>query len=231
MLRDSIKNEEYFINFLDEENERINKFLNNIETESVQKDRIPNILAKIFGINLGIIVAKYSLGKDKDDIIKDYDMALHFLEMDWDKKDGYYVELLWLLSMGILLNINENKFNTLIKVIDAGNYNDYIMDYLIGFRKKDRKLNNKILFKKPYGYLMEIFNATDNLKIDMIKIYLKEKWYKEHKDCFWHNNHKSQYNTYFGYWSFEAGAIVKILNINDNDLRECKYYPYDMVHW
>jgi hypothetical protein len=207
VLRDSIKNEEYFINFLAEENERINKFLNNIETGNVQKDRIPNILAKIFGISLGIIVAKYSLGKDKDEIIKDYDMALHFLEMEWDKKDGYYVELLWLLSMGILLNISENKFNTLIKTIDAGNYNDYIMDYLIGFRKKDRKLNNKILFKKPYGYLLEIFNVTDNLKVDMMKFYLKEKWYKEHKDCFWYNNHKSQYNTYFGYWSFESLGV------------------------
>jgi hypothetical protein len=231
MLRDTVKNEEYFISFLGDENERINKLLKSIETGNVPKDRIQNILAKIFGISLGIVIAKYSLGADKDDIIKDYDLVLHFLEMEWDKKDGYYVEFLWLLSMGILLNINENNFTTLIKIIDEGNYNDYIIDYLISYRKKDRKLNNKILFKEPYNCLMEIFDTTDNLKIDMMKIYLNEKWYKGHEDCFWHNNHKSQYNTYFGYWSFEAGAIVKVLNINDNDLRQCKYYPYDMVHW
>ncbi|MDR4190445.1 hypothetical protein COL87_26390 [Bacillus pseudomycoides] len=34
-----------------------------------------------------------------------------------------------------------------------------------------------------------------------------------------------------GYWSFESGAIAKILNLDDSTLRDTPYYPYDMVHY
>jgi hypothetical protein len=205
--------------------------LKNIETGNIPKERIPNVLAEVFQTSLGIVVADYSSGKNKDDIIKDYDRTLHFLEMDWNKKNGYYVELLWLLSMAILLEIDDGKFDKLVGIIDNENYNDYIIDYFVGFRKNGRKFHDKILFKEPYGNLAELIDSSDESKIDKIKDYLNKKWYKGHKDSFWYNNHNSKHNTYFGYWSFEAGAIVKVLNLNDKDLIKCKYYPYDMVHW
>jgi hypothetical protein len=226
MLRDTIKNEEYFANFLAEDNERINKFISNIEINSIPKDRIQNVLAKIFGISIGIIVADYSFGKNKEDIIKDYNRALHFLEMDWDKS-AEYVALLWLLSIGILLDIENDTFNKLVKIIDTENYNDGIIDFLIN----GTTITDKILYKEPYRFLMEILNLPDNLKIEKLKIYLNEKWYKGHRDSYWYDNHKSKHNTYFGYWSFEVGAIIKKIKLNDSDLKKCKYYPYEMVHW
>lgn len=36
---------------------------------------------------------------------------------------------------------------------------------------------------------------------------------------------------YSGYWSFESGAVVKILGLDDNELEDVKYYPYDLVHF
>ena len=33
----------------------------------------------------------------------------------------------------------------------------------------------------------------------------------------------------FGYWSFESGALVKILGLDDSSLKEVQYYPYDML--
>ena len=36
---------------------------------------------------------------------------------------------------------------------------------------------------------------------------------------------------YYGYWSFEAGAIAKILNLDDSNLKNVPYYPYDLVHY
>ena len=32
-------------------------------------------------------------------------------------------------------------------------------------------------------------------------------------------------------WSFEAGAIAKILNLDDECLKGAKYYPYDLAHF
>jgi hypothetical protein len=44
-------------------------------------------------------------------------------------------------------------------------------------------------------------------------------------------HHKSQWNIHSGYWSFESGALVKILGLDDSSLKDTQYYPYDMVHW
>ena len=45
------------------------------------------------------------------------------------------------------------------------------------------------------------------------------------------DSHKSSENVYYGYWSFEAGAIAKILNLDDSSLKDVPYYPYDLVHY
>lgn len=58
-----------------------------------------------------------------------------------------------------------------------------------------------------------------------------KKWYKLHKDAAWYDSHKSKQDIYNGYWSFEAGAIAKILNIEDSSLKDEPYYPYDLVHF
>ena len=45
------------------------------------------------------------------------------------------------------------------------------------------------------------------------------------------NVHKIEFDKlYYGYWCFEAGAIVKRLGFDDEDLKNEQYYPYDMVH-
>ncbi|WP_149023628.1 PoNe immunity protein domain-containing protein [Listeria rocourtiae] len=36
---------------------------------------------------------------------------------------------------------------------------------------------------------------------------------------------------YSGYWSYESGAIAKVLQLDDEVLKEVKYYPYDLVHY
>ncbi|MFR3583138.1 MAG: PoNe immunity protein domain-containing protein [Coprococcus sp.] len=41
----------------------------------------------------------------------------------------------------------------------------------------------------------------------------------------------SKQNTYYGYWIYEAGAICKILRLDDEELKEQQYYPYDLVHF
>ena len=47
----------------------------------------------------------------------------------------------------------------------------------------------------------------------------------------WYECHKHQGKLYFGYWSFESGANIKILGLDDSILKGISYYPYDMVHF
>ncbi|RKO68268.1 DUF1911 domain-containing protein [Sphingobacterium puteale] len=42
--------------------------------------------------------------------------------------------------------------------------------------------------------------------------------------------HHTKCNIHTGYWSFESGALVKILGLDDGHFKELQYYPYDLVH-
>lgn len=69
---------------------------------------------------------------------------------------------------------------------------------------------------------------TRKVKKMLEKAEIKD-WYNE--DCGCYETHKSKQNIYYGYWSFEAGAIAKILNLDDSRLKDVPYYPYDLVHY
>lgn len=36
---------------------------------------------------------------------------------------------------------------------------------------------------------------------------------------------------YRGYWCLESAVLVKTLKLDDTELKDCKYYPYDMAHY
>ena len=69
------------------------------------------------------------------------------------------------------------------------------------------------------------------LNTEDIKAYLEKQWYKGHCDVAWYDTHKSDQMTYYGYWSNETAAAVKILGIDDSCLKNQQYYPYDLAHF
>jgi len=66
--------------------------------------------------------------------------------------------------------------------------------------------------------------------IKELKIFLDKIWYKMNREMYWYNSHKDS-DIYFGYWSFESAALVKLLGLDDSILRDNKYYPYDIAHF
>ena len=85
------------------------------------------------------------------------------------------------------------------------------------------------------GYDFKVFTraieAMGNGPGSDVKEKVMEKWYEIHRECAWYDSHKSSKNVYYGYWSFEAGAIAKILNLDDSSLKDVPYYPYDLVRY
>ena len=41
--------------------------------------------------------------------------------------------------------------------------------------------------------------------------------------------HKANIDNYCGYWSFESGAICKIMGLTPEDFKDMDYFPYDLV--
>ena len=128
------------------------------------------------------------------------------------------------------------------KIKDIEYFNTFINEDLARVKKFSDKLENgevkedRILPVKSkvhdlkLGIMIAGYSKGDELTLlEEENLDLLAEWYNE--DCGCYEAHKSKQNIYYGYWSFEAGAIAKILKINDTQLRDTQYYPYDMVHY
>ena len=63
-----------------------------------------------------------------------------------------------------------------------------------------------------------------------LKKYLEKEWFKTLKEGLI-TNQQLQKGMYRGYWCLESAVLVKTLKLDDTELKDCKYYPYDMAHY
>ncbi|WP_424411672.1 PoNe immunity protein domain-containing protein [Pasteurella sp. PK-2025] len=151
----------------------------------------------------------------------------------WKLSYGY-VQIIRFLSIAIMLNADKKIVDKIIEMVKKANPKDFLIDALVSYYDKDWSINESFTFPKPYIFIKEIFELakSDKSKASFkLKYYLDNLWYKGHKDCGWYDMHKINKSNYIGYWSFESGALVKILGLDDSILKDQQYYPYDLVHY
>lgn len=230
------------LNSIDSYNENIDFYYNCIsrdleEYEELKnqwsEERIANQFIDLFMDSYRILISKYSAGFAISDLYADYVQTVRFMEKMWDPQSDY-VEMVWMISIGIMIEVDENTFDVLVDILERNEAYDYLTDFLINYKRQAHKIvRTKFKFDKPYKAILEIvsLSQTDKSKAVLrLKNYLEKEWYSGHRDKGWHNDHKVE-GIHFGYWSFESGALVKILQLDDSSLKELQYYPYDMVHW
>ena len=136
-----------------------------------------------------------------------------------------YNENLKMLSLAVLFEIEENLIALTKRKMKEKEVKDWLLLFLIGEEQPDLPL----LFPDRFQMMKALVEEKKTDKPRLLAKYLKENWYNEKCDCY--EVHKSSQNIYYGYWSFEAGAIAKILNLDDSNLKDMPYYPYDLVHY
>lgn len=184
---------------------------------------------------LSIYSAGYPLSLFKEQYLKTLDIMLSI----WDQRGGY-INFIDMYSISVLLGLKESQ-EKLILLFEKTYYNskfkinDFLIDFLFYPNANVTKYPSEFLIKKPYSTLKDVIEWAyiDKEKaIERLKSYLKDKWFNELKKqdliC---ETHKLNSSNHYGYWSFESGALVKILGLNDSILKEQKYYPYDLVHY
>lgn len=244
-MRDSLKDSSYFISFINEENGRIVKFKTKINSNEVAEERIIPVLRKISSIKLGITVALFSLGKDVVEINRSFLELIEYMEKSWGNKNSFlysndpepyytvdqYHDILTMLSLAYLLEVNDSNFERIVKLRDIVIENDTLLDFIINERFP-RKIAGHIMQGNPYKELISIIEIGDKkVQENNLREFLENKWYKSNKEVYWYDSHKSQNNIFFGYWSFESAAVVKIMGLDDTSFKNNPYYPYDLVHW
>ncbi|PEA92111.1 hypothetical protein CON66_31485, partial [Bacillus cereus] len=219
---------------------------NRVEIKSLEEDekkgiqRYPNdnisIIEEFYQSNfiydLDNVNAKYSLGEAIHTIEGDFDNALINLKHIGKKEVGY-LNLIWMISLGILLETEKKNLVSLAKLVEKENMNDAVIDFLlyasdIGYTK----VTNRYYKENPYAKTREIIELAQIDKKEASKrlqTYMEKEWFKGHYDYEWKNAHKEP--GYVGYWSFETAAIVKILELDDTSLKDNNHYPYDLAHY
>ena len=224
-MRDSIRTKAYFDEFIAQEKERICKFQDKLNSGSIDDERVPLINNKIIYLKTDLIIAKYSRGDSINDIKNEFE---ELIDLVCEKGDvSIYEDNLCLASLAYLLGVNSDKMMRLrSKLMESETY-DYLIDFVFLGSESDIDIN-KISFQREYKKLTKYID--DRTKETFLK-YLRG-WYRSHLHSSWYDSHKNEkFKLYFGYWCFEAGAIAKRLQLDDNDLQNEQYYPYDMVHF
>lgn len=186
---------------------------------------------KVYDLKFQIFIAKYSMGEPLESLIEDYKIITEEMKEIWNP--DLYEDMLWMLSIGVMLKVDENTFNILVNQVEKSKVNDFLYNFIIHYRKEEVNYqNSNLLFEDSFYHLMKVIKCEDEVKaIYFMKEYLNEKWYAGHKDMGWYESHKHPEKLYFGYWSFESGAITKILRLDDSSFKGIPYYPLDMVHF
>ena len=205
------------------------------EKEGIQKFSldnkvvISNIRSSIFRYQKEIMIATFTAGYSLEKFKSEYIKYIKNMKLSWHSNSGYE-QMVWTLSIGIMLDIDEAIFDQIVDLVKKDDPEDYLIDYLIQSRHPDWKIRINYNFPRPYGFTRKIIeeeNAEQALKL--LKEYLTKKWYQGSKDTGWHDLHKTNNKSYYGYWSFESGAICKIKDLDYRELEGVPYFPYDLV--
>lgn len=228
-MRDSIRNEIYFNRCIDESkivSEKLVIMLKRIGDDQEKEKRIKNALARE---KYNLIKAKYSRGDSIDEVYQLYKSFLGDMSFFWDERTSIFY-MYDMMALTVLFDEGKDAINMLNNLVLGCKRNDGLTEFYTKYVNDNLVcMEGKISYGNPYERLKDIINSED--KVDKLKEYVKRFWYKEHRQAFWYNTHNLSTNCYYGYWSFESGAIAKILKFDDYELKDMKYYPYDLVHY
>lgn len=257
MERDKIKNIRYFeeyINKKDESNCRIKSWFINGE---INPDRREIMLEKMFQNNIYSLIAKYSAGYPIEELYTDYYDALEYMHQSWmvldnraylkDTKYNHYFGsdydlMLWMLSLGYLLDVEKQKYILLLEILDRFSVKDLLYETIIKAKISERppitEESYKMIMDMPWAYesLRHAVKETDDeygkeRSSALIERFLNKEFYQRHKGFSFYDHHKSDNNIYYGYWSFESAAIADILSVDISPFENNKYFPKDMFFY
>ena len=239
--RDEITTSDRLLKLIDFEKKLIDEKRNKIKSlmkdteEGVQRYKLTNdiVIANtkrtIKVLTEKVLVATYTAGYPIEDFKKEYINFVNSLHPVWQSNSGY-LQMVRALSIGILLEIDEEIFDKLVELVKKDDPEDYLIDYLIQSRHPEWTIRINYNFPRPYGFTRKIIEEENSEKaISLLKEYLTKKWYQGCRDEGWYDLHKENIDNYYGYWSFESGALCKLKGLDYKQLEGFPYFPYDLV--
>lgn len=227
-MRDHKKNESYFLNYINMQTlllEKLEKGLVNVGTD-IQKKR--RYISAIAIAKYSLIKAKYSAGFQVTEVKQQYEALLKDMYEFW-MENSSMLYMYDMMALAVLFDISKADFLILYDLVKKHNREDALTNFYSEYiLNSNIAIHGDVSYGYPYDTLKNIIISEDD-RVKKLKQYIEDDWYKGNHEAFWFDSHKK--DSYHGYWSFESGAIAKILNIDDSSLKDTPYYPYDLVHY
>jgi hypothetical protein len=174
-----------------------------------------------------MLYCQYSMGSSLSEMQQTLERIVDYHAKGYLRLKYSYEKSINLISIAYCLGMDAEKWTPFIEELDSlGKY-----DRLMGVIVTDMGMSVNIpseTSRTPYEHLVKVFDASASQQVDIIKEYLKCHWYKGHDDSYWYGNHKDE-KLYFGYWSFESAAVVKILGLDPAAFEGVDYFPIDIL--
>ncbi|WP_422105277.1 PoNe immunity protein domain-containing protein [Winogradskyella sp.] len=257
MIRDIYKSKQYFDSSISKREQLIEKNILRIEQGSVKPDRVTPVKEFRVGLYKKNMIARYSRGDatNSDKIKEDFNNAVILSEKTWEpskrvmkltenKKSinlnqfsfSGYLDMIRMLSFGILINSPKNIIDKLVLQIDGDKIKDFLLEFLIRYYDTNRPLVTEESYREffhineRFGRLKSIIKEENKTTAEQeLKYFLEKEWYESFKGTPLYNQHLNPNDTYSGYWCFVAAAIVKIKGLDDSSFRTNTYYPKDIL--
>ena len=236
MIRDKLKDEKYFFSRYNKDIENLKDSLNEcneiLQEASNDIQGIRLCYYDNYATALETFYSGYSLGLSKLELSKYVDIIIENAILSWQGTVYGTIETIMYLS--IIFNTNDSVKRKISNLLIENNYKDkylYTLASYIDIEFVDT--TNKVMFPKETNLLLDIIEvAKDNKELSIIRLkkYLDKNWINMQKEGIITNRDHLSKNNYRGYWSLEAVALVKMLDLDDSILKEHEYYPYDLIH-
>jgi hypothetical protein len=149
-----------------------------------------------------------------------------------------FLELLRLLSLGILFK-EDAQLRRIAKLIQPLRRKDTVIEELLMVFVPDSCEINGYFHVKLYGNLMSASWSDDPQESAQFMNKFLNAWYKYFDGASWHNAHlrfgkfedAPNWANYYGYFAWEAAAMVYLYDLDDSAYRDHLLYPKDLVDW
>ena len=221
-MRDQRKPKSYFEKYLEYQYERIStKEMKLNQCSKSDSDKASRISVTLMGYKLDALIAEFSIGNPKEALKK----RLHDC-CDTAKlvKTLSYETSLRLLCISILLD--DSCIKEIVPKILLEYGDDKLISCLVTYITKNVVLwEGTLMFPDIYCPLDVVFSSKNTQTATQTLMNYLSGWYQSCQNCSWFNAAESKHDVYYGYWSFESAAIAKILNANEDTLKQNVYFP------
>ncbi|WIE65759.1 DUF1911 domain-containing protein [Curtobacterium sp. MCLR17_036] len=146
--------------------------------------------------------------------------------LEFDNKSTYY-NALWLASVARCVGVDPVLLGRLVGVVAAAGGADPVLGVLLGVEP----VRDSVWHKRPFQNLLTAAEG-EPARAEAALLRYVQAWEKNISFIWWAPALQAvqgdRFETYFGYWAWEAAGLVVARGLDDTALRSAPYYPVDL---